>query len=366
MKLNILLEKFSDNYLMKLYQSLVSEFSSQFGVSPTSVTPAYVAGNLRNERLNMHVLSNDNSDEAEKVRFFKNWAVTNGIAKQVGRRLISTPKSSELKQFLAQTGGLNTTDNVNSDLGKVVGDSKQLRYYLNNIKQEVLDKWISTLPENEQDMLEILKELTANDLSYLKAINRRVKRKESYLDLIESSIKNNPERLEKLAYYGFLKDNYLFDRSKYREFVTFINSFDVAKLKNLSRDISDYSITSAASKAKDVNQIVRMIHPDSPIQTPPGSRLWDILNKMTQPQFEVVKRIANKKFNKKDIEIYKSLIPVGDTRVFLNLLAPRFNSPQEVVSYLDTEFKSRQDFKSLERSGRKVATRRKEIEDFIN
>lgn len=293
----------------------------------------------------------------ESTDFITDWFMKRGYLTQKGRMVVPTPKGSQLRQVLS------SGTHQNSDLTKAAGNFKKLRRYFMDITDQTVRDWLETLDEQTLEMIAKGRELEEEDVAILKGIEARAKNHRERSSYITSMFEKNPDRLDRLSSLGFLDaKNYTFNRSAWQTFINTISSLDPARVRTVIPRFFQWATHAAGNTAKNVNRILFAIHPDSRNQTSTGKAVWRMLENLPDDVISTIQSGKKPQRGEMSDGAYNLLTTVVASviRTF-----PNAKTSEELIKLLDDAFESRVDFKSLDRSGEKVAGRRGTFRDMF-
>lgn len=294
----------------------------------------------------------------EVLDFVTDWFVRHGYLTQKGKMVVPTPKGSQLRQ------SLSTPIHRQSDISKVAGDYKKLRRYFMDVTDEVTKEWLAGLDENTLDMIGKGRELEQEDIAILNGIRERAEKHRERQSYISSMMDKNPDRLNRLLKLGFITEKtYNFNKPAWDNFIKTISSLDPAQVRTVIPNFFQWATHASGNVAKNVNRILFAIHPNSRNRTETGRSVWDMIKNLPDDTINLIQAGKKPRQGNLSDKSYKLLTSVVASviRTF-----PNVKNSDDLIKLLDDAFKSRVDFKSLDRSGEKVAGRRDAFRDMLN
>lgn len=295
-----------------------------------------------------------------KLDYITNWFLKNGFLQQKGGMVVPTARGSELRQSLsAQSRGTG-----DSNLTKAAGQGyKALRRYFMDVTDEATREYLETLDEDTLKAVAQARELEQEDIAILNGIRDRAENHRERQSYILSMSEKNPERLNRLENLGFINEKTgAFNKGVWDAFVGKINALDPARVKILIPGFYQWATHSAGNVARNINRILFAIHPSSRNRTEKGRHVWDIIKNLPEDIYTKLKN--GKKPQQGDLsdDAYQLLTTVVPSviRSF-----PDANNADELMQQIDDSFDSRVDFKSLDRSADKTASRRQGVRDTL-
>lgn len=294
----------------------------------------------------------------QTVDFATEWLVKNGFMKAVGGMVAPTPKGSSLRQSLsAPAKGI-------SDIKKAAdGGHKDLRRYFQNVTDEATRDALSKMDEDTLKALDMAKDITQEDIAILNGLRDRAQNHKERQSLVNAMMDKNPERLERLIQLGFINQkDYTYNKSNWDAFVSKISALDPALIKALVPKFYEWSTHSSGNTARNINKILFAIHPESRNRTVKGEMVWDIIDSLDDNTVALIQSGKKPKQTGYSDEEYGLLTSAVASII---RMYPEIKTSEELVDQLNSDFESRVDFKSLDRSIDKTATRRKGVQGMF-
>jgi hypothetical protein len=286
--------------------------------------------------------------------YIVNWFMKRGFLQQKGSMVVPTASGSAFRQAASQSFG-------GSDLGQAQARGyKALRRYFMDVTDQATKEYLETLDEPTLEAVGIARELEQEDIAILNGLRDRAENHRERQSFILSMSEKNPERLARLESLGFINEKTgTFNKAVWDKFVGTIKQLDPARIKTLVPKFYEWSTHSSGNAARNINRILFAIHPSSRNTTDTGRQVWQMLKTLSP---EVMSQLqAGKKPKQGDMSTgaYNLLTTVvaSVVRTF-----PNVKTADELIKTLDKEFESRVDFKSLDRSGDKTASRRQGVD----
>ena len=333
-----------------VYSKFVQDYTSQFGDEELPSQNKFIG--LMNRR-------GYKSGQDKSIDFTTNWLLKNGFMKQVGGMVAPTPKGSSLRQSLSiKTDGP-------SDLKTAAdGGYKDLRRYFQNVSDEAVKPLLAKLDDGQRSALEIAQGITQEDIAILNGLSSRVDAHKERQSLVNSMMDKNPERLERLIGFGFINQkDYTFNKQKWSEFTNKIESIDPALVQALIPKFAEWARHLSGNTAKTENSILFKIHPESRNRSVKGEQVWDLLTHLDNNSLKLLQAGKKPKQGELSDKQYELLLTAVAAVV---RMYPEVDSSEELITQLDNAFKSRVDFKSIDRSIEKVRGRRSQMQGMFS
>lgn len=337
--MSFLLENHSNTY-----SQFTQDYENTFNENPPSVKK--VLGMMNRKALGSNI---DPKDE-----FIYSWMTKKGLMRKQGNVIAPTPSGSSFRQTLATSGD---SRGGKSDLRKAYdGGFKDIRRYFQDVTDESTLKFLQTQDDATLEAIKQAREFDQEDIAIIKGIRERVQNHKERFSFIQAMQDKNPERLDKLITMGLIDPKtYALNTQVWDDFTGKINKLDPAMIKALIPKYYEWATHSTGNTARNVNQFVLAIHPESRSQTTTGRSVWELLSNMDEGVYQSLKRGKKPQQGDYTPAQYDLLIKAvaAIVRAF-----PDANSKEDLMSRIDQEFKSRVDFKSLDRSADKTHARR--------
>lgn len=332
-----------------LYKQFNQDFRNALGIDPPSATQLTGWLNRRQHK----------AGQSEALDFATDWFLKKGFLQQKGSMVVPTPRGSELRQSLVA----DRRGTGDSQLGKAAGSGhKALRRFFMDVTDEATKEFLSTLDEETATAIGQARELEQEDIAILNGIRERAENHRERASFIEAMRAKNPERLNRLQTLGFIDDKGNFNKGAWDKMVAAINQLDPARIKTLIPQFFEWSTHSSGNVARNVNRILFAIHPQSRNRTEKGRYVWDMVKNLDDTTFTQLQNGKKPRQGELSDEAYQLLtsIVASVVRSF-----PNTKSADELIQQLDDAFASRVDFKSLDRSADKTASRRQGVRDTL-
>lgn len=333
-----------------VYQKFSQDFSTEFNEAPPSSTQLMGMLNRRTYK----------SGADPKTDFITNWFVKRGFLQAKGSMIVPTPRGSELRQSLSAPS--RSTDDRN--LTKAVNTGhKALRRYFMDVTDAATREYLETLDEPTAQAIGIARELTQEDIAIMNGLRERAANHRDRATFIDTIRQKNGERFDRLVSLGFIDAKGSFNKVVWDRFIETINKLDPARIKTLIPQFYEWATHTSGNNARNINRILFAIHPSSRNRTEKGRLVWDIIHNLDQNTFTLLQNGKKPKQGELNDESYELLTTVvaSVVRAF-----PNVKSVEDFDHQLDGAFNSRVDFKSLDRSGDKVASRRQGVKDTFS
>ena len=287
--------------------------------------------------------------------YVTDWFTQKGYLQRKGSMVVPTERGSKFRQVVAAKPG-----NGSSDLSRASNNFKDLRKYFMGVTDEVTREYLETLDEPTLKALATARELEQEDIAILNGIRDKAENHRERSQYVMAMRDKNPERLDRLIELGFIDSKTgAFNKSRWDAFVSTISALDPARIKTLVPKFYEWSTHSSGNVAKNINRILFAIHPQSRNRTPKGEMVWRQLKNLPPDYISALQAGKKPKQGELSDEAYNLLTTVvaSVVRTF-----PEVKTSEELLKALDDAFDSRVDFKSLDRSGDKTASRRQGVE----
>ncbi|QDJ96471.1 hypothetical protein Xoosp13_285 [Xanthomonas phage Xoo-sp13] len=333
-----------------VYNAFGQAFRDQFNESPPSA--AKLTG-LLNRRVYK-------AGQDAQLDFVTNWFLKKGLLQQKGSMVVPTPRGSELRQSLAAP----SRDISDKNLTKAAGQGyKALRRYFMDVTDVATREFLESLDENTVKAIGIARELTQEDIAIITGLRTLAANHRDRSTFIDTIRQKNSERFDRLVSLGFIDPKGTFNKSVWDKFIETINKLDPARIKTLIPQFYEWATHTSGNTARNINRILFAIHPKSRNRTEKGRLAWEIVKNLDQNTFTLLQNGKKPRQGDLNDESYELLTTVvaSVVRSF-----PNVKSVEDFEHQVDAAFDSRVDFKSLDRSSDKVASRRQGVRNTFN
>lgn len=288
--------------------------------------------------------------------FTTDFFLKRGYLRQQGSMVVPTESGSRLR------GSISAPVHGGQTLSQASGQGyKALRRYFNDVTDAVTKDYLASLDEPTLKAIATARELDQEDVSILNGIRDKAENHRERSQYVQAMREKNPDRLDRLIELGFIDAKTgAFNKSRWDSFVATINELDPARIKTLVPQFYEWSTHKSGNIAKNINRILFAIHPSSRNQTEVGRHVWQIVKNLDNDTFNLLKNGKKPKQGELSDESYKLLTTIVPLVV---KSFPEAQTPEGLKDAIDDAFESRVDFKSLDRSGEKTASRRNSVAD---
>ncbi len=333
----------------ELYKQFNQDFRNALGIDPPTATQLTGWLNRRTHK----------AGQNEALDFATDWFLKRGFLQQKGSMVVPTPRGSELRQSLVADRRGTGDDQLAAASGK---GHKALRRFFMDVTDAATKEFLSTLDEVTLEQIGKARELEQDDIAILNGIRERAENHRERASFVEAMRAKNPQRLDRLQALGFIDEKGNFNKGQWDTMVQTVNSLDPARIKTLIPQFFEWSTHSSGNVARNVNRILFAIHPDSRNRSEKGRYVWDMIKNLDDNTFTMLQNGKKPRQGELSEEAYNLLTTVvaSVVRSF-----PNTKSADELIQQLDDAFSSRVDFKSLDRSADKTASRRQGVKDTL-